>query len=79
MDVAAVGDVAVLGLEPVSGVLGWQATIQIVVTVASKARQSVEKNLLVMVAMNYDHVDKVAVIVSVLLHSFTLKAEPIKF
>ena len=62
--VDAVGELA--GLAPVGVVvLGWQATIQIVVTVASKARQSVEKNLLVMVTMNYDHVYKVAVIVSV--------------
>jgi hypothetical protein len=35
-----------------------------VVTVASSARQSVEKNLLVMVTMDYDHIYEVAVIVS---------------
>lgn len=59
-----VGVVVVVVLVSVTEVLGWQATIQIVVTVASRARQSVEKNLLVMVAMNYDHIYKVAVIVS---------------
>ncbi|MFN9840643.1 MAG: ribonuclease III domain-containing protein, partial [Pseudanabaena sp.] len=42
------------------------------VTVASKAIQSTEKNLLVMVTMNYDHVDKVAVIVSAKLMSSTI-------
>jgi hypothetical protein len=35
-----------------------------VVTVASTARQSVEKNLLVMGTMNYDDVYQIAVIVS---------------
>ncbi|WP_258040633.1 hypothetical protein [Pseudanabaena sp. BC1403] len=58
------GDVAEVVLESVTVVLGWQATIQIVVTVASRARQSVEKNLLVMVTMDYDHIYEVAVIVS---------------
>jgi hypothetical protein len=43
--------------------LDWHATIQIAVTVANKARQTIEKNLLVMVAINYDHICKVAVIV----------------
>jgi hypothetical protein len=62
------GDVVGGDLESVTVVLGWQATIQIVVTVASRARQSVEKNLLVMVAMDYDHIYEVVVIVSAKSH-----------
>ena len=54
--------------DPVDVALGWQATIQIVDTTASKARQSVEKNLLVMVTMDYDHIYEVAVIVSAKSH-----------
>jgi hypothetical protein len=42
---------AVVVLLLVTLLLGWQAAIQIVVTVVSKTKQSDEKNLLVMVAM----------------------------